>query len=849
MNEHPAGINNIPVPNRTKQCLSGRELAGWLAGDLESAAADTHIDRCTECRSRLDTLLAEDGVIPVLRAIVRVHPSDGVPADAQARHFEEPPTQIDHYRITATIGRGGMGTVYEAVDEQLDRTVAIKVMQTNLLRHSSGHARFKRERMIAAKFQHDNICRVYAAGESEGRPYLVMERLQGESLDRYLKHTDGLPVSEACRLASSAARGLLQLKHEDVVHRDVKPSNLFLTDDGIVKLLDLGLSRINDGSDTQLTASGHVLGTVDYMAPEQHDSPESADYRADLYALGCTLFFLLTGRPPYRSRPEESAAEILYRHRHAPMPVLENIPRGLSQLLSRLMARNRDDRPEDVQAVIAELESHTEDESRAVVVPVAPDGQGWRLLRFGALVVLTLAAIVGGLAFFSDTGKDRQIPPNVEQVTAGSGDADSPASLIPAVTAKNLIFSASERELAEEQQLADAIDVDDYPVPFTDWLASRNRIVTVGRDGMYRTIGQAVTTLTSGEAVELLDVGPYEETLHCNLPSDTGIFSRVGSTIHGADMTVTGPKQSRQMHTIASTGTVRIAGLRFFADFPPQLAVMHLAGAGGSVLEHCCFTDTHAEFLDGPEAVVSTNSHEEQVCLVRNCAFSNVRLRLYHGRHLAPSDAETRPSLIVAHNHLSYGQRGSALAFIPLNDQGADKDSVRVAIGYNAVHYHSEHNYTPGDLCFRYTGTNHVSAVIRNNTCLSHRHFRIDGQPGADITISHNLGTQESCYIKRESTPHDAAATWASSFNLYGQKRMWKPEYCIVSSSDVIAEFDLLSKEPGHPGYMRMSIDEAKRLAADHQLPLNGFVGAVPYGPSPPDGDWLTRLVGSRGPK
>ncbi len=258
---------------------------------------------------------------------------------------------VGPYLLLERLGKGGMGEVFKARHVRMRRTVALKLVRP------ARRARFLREIEVAARLDHPNVVRAYDAGELAGDYYLVMEYVEGEDLDRLVQREGPLDPLQVCDYARQAALGLQHAFERGVVHRDLKPSNLLLSSqDALVKVLDLGLARLAEPEDDRpegpLTRKGQILGSVDFMAPEQAKDSRSADTRADLYSLGCTMYFLLTGRLPF---PGGSPLQRLMRHLNEEPESLESLRPGLpSQLVvavRRLMAK----RPEDRFQTPAEL--------------------------------------------------------------------------------------------------------------------------------------------------------------------------------------------------------------------------------------------------------------------------------------------------------------------------------------------------------------------------------------------------------------------------------------------------------------------------------------------------------------
>jgi serine/threonine protein kinase len=268
---------------------------------------------------------------------------------------------IGEYVVLDKLGEGGVGVVLKARHRRMDRLVAIKVLSAAAIKQAGSVGRFQREVKAAAKLSHPNIVAAFDAGEHQGMHYLVTEYVDGKDLAATVKEHGPLGVREAVGCIVQAARGLEYAHRQGIVHRDIKPANLLLDKEGTVKILDMGLARIAGpdavpGGPERLTTTGQVMGTCDYMAPEQSLDTHQADARADIYSLGCTLYRLLTGHPPYRA---ETFAKLFLMHLEAPIPSLcaarPEVPEALDAVYARMVAKKPEDRYQSMGEVLEAL--------------------------------------------------------------------------------------------------------------------------------------------------------------------------------------------------------------------------------------------------------------------------------------------------------------------------------------------------------------------------------------------------------------------------------------------------------------------------------------------------------------
>ncbi len=307
---------------------------------------------------------------------------------------------VGPYILLEQLGRGGMATVYRAEHRLMKRMVALKVASRKSVRHNQStiRYRFQREVEAAGRLHHPGIVAAYDAGQSRGRWYLAMEYVEGIDLERRVHDSGPLPLILACEIVRQAAGAMQYLHERGLIHRDIKPSNLMLAAPGVtVKLLDLGLARWTDLSSG---AEDEPCGTPDYLAPECANDPRRADGRSDLYSLGCTFYFLLTGQVPY---PGGSWSEKLLKHSlDSPAPVRDlrpETPQAIVRIVERMMARDPDQRYPTAAAVLAELSAvGTGETTCEVSLTESQSGEAARRRASPRFFSVALAAMLSGLA-------------------------------------------------------------------------------------------------------------------------------------------------------------------------------------------------------------------------------------------------------------------------------------------------------------------------------------------------------------------------------------------------------------------------------------------------------------------
>jgi len=363
---------------------------------------------------------------------------------------------LGQYDLGPKVGEGGMGAVFVARHVRLDKQFAVKFVADDVAEFSEAQARFDQEVMALGKLRHPNIVSAVDAGCVNGLKYLVTEFVDGQDLDRLVERHGELSVANACELIRQTAVGLAYSHRAGFLHRDIKPSNLILDRTGVVKILDFGLvsARSKDG---RLTESGQIMGTLDFIAPEQAEDARRVDERSDLYSLGCTLIYLLSGRPPFDNMRYSSLAAKLKGHLFDRPDwfnrVPNHIPKKLVSLLERMTVKNVEDRIKSADEVAAALVPFVAKADfsvfQGVATPAVPSEQecesvntnsGTRRFRKGRWWLAT-CAVFGGLMWIGyNPPKSSKLPEPIPQheqaakVETVAVDTKLPAPAAPKVS-------------------------------------------------------------------------------------------------------------------------------------------------------------------------------------------------------------------------------------------------------------------------------------------------------------------------------------------------------------------------------------------------------------------------------
>ena len=359
-----------------------KSLSLGLLSDDESGVLFEHLENCENCQQQIqvddpadDTLINQIKTSTTVESAVdfedeseckiagfRALAALGADPNEASNSALEFPDQIGDYEIVRPLGRGGMGQVFLGRHTKLERPVAVKCIAGHRLLDDSAHERFTAEMKIIGSLSHPNIVQAFDARESDGMAVLVTEFIDGLNVNEIVKRTGALNVDDACQIVGEVCKALDYVDSKGMIHRDVKPSNIMIDKDGQVKLLDLGLARLQSTENgLELTATGQAIGTVDYVSPEQIDGSRNVDLRSDIYSLGCTLYKLLTGKAPFEAPGYSTTLAKLNAHANeTPQSIgdIVDVPVKLRKLLERMLQKQPDKRPQsydEIQAVLRSL--------------------------------------------------------------------------------------------------------------------------------------------------------------------------------------------------------------------------------------------------------------------------------------------------------------------------------------------------------------------------------------------------------------------------------------------------------------------------------------------------------------
>jgi serine/threonine protein kinase len=593
------------------------QLAAFGLGRLDATTVEfvgSHLEACADCRFVVENLADDDlaalvrsaassvsGQLPPTRFSESMH--ERKLADLAAVFANHP-----RYQIIELIGRGGMGVVYKARHKLMERMVALKIISAHLLDNPGAIERFRREVKAAAALSHPNIVTAFDA-ESVGEfTFLAMEYVPGRSLHQVVSEDGPLPVARACKCVRQTAQGLQHAFENGMIHRDIKPPNLMLTAQGRVKILDFGLARLRDHTGS-LTGSDSIVGTPDYLAPEQADNPRSVDIRADLYSLGCTLYFLLTGQPPF---PGGSVMQKLKAHaERQPKSITTlrpEVPRELEQLLERLLAKSPDQRfqtPAELVAALASL---------AVPAPIQPQKTRKLSPALLALALIPLVLVAVGalilVVVWRPSSATSQTQLGTGTVTVATTNHGNPLPFVPA--------SANIKEV-------NRWDAHSGKVDRLALNADGDKLATVGNDGALRlwNLRQAdkkpiwevkggFLVVTFSPDGQLVAAGGYEQTVHCYATSD-GATKHTFGNWSGALRALVFSRDSQLLYAGGEEGRLRCFdcktnSARTLAEFPETVGSLALS-PNDEILAVGTRENAHAGLVALLDAKTGTRKH------------------------------------------------------------------------------------------------------------------------------------------------------------------------------------------------------------------------------------------------
>ncbi|HVX13044.1 MAG TPA: protein kinase [Pirellulales bacterium] len=718
------------------------------------------------------------------------------------------------YRVLRVLGAGGMGLVFDAEDPKLRRRVALKVMKRSLAARDEHRQRFLREARAAAAIEHTHIVTVYQVGEHGGLPFMAMQLLKGESLDDRLRREPRLPLDECLRIGRETAEALAEAHQRNLIHRDIKPANIWLEGaSGWVKLVDFGLAHAAE--DVHLTQTGAILGTPAYMSPEQARG-EAVDGRTDLYSLGAVLYKLTTGNIPFGGASTMAVLMALATETpRRPRELNPDLPPALDDLLMRLLAKKPDERftsaNEVAEAIRAIEQEHLKPkvQSPKLGSHAGRRGPRWPFILAAAAAAFILAAIV--IIVRDKDGKE------VARVSVDGASAkvrtDAAASNVdPALRDGNAGRLPDGQPTSPPRSVGAALP---EPPPLEDWLQGRT-VLTVAQDGsgQFKTIQAALDALKPHQVVKVLDGGPYREFIRTGgLPEDVGLISARQTVIETSDWQA--PDGMQWAHSFGPLSGFRLSGFRFVAPAsrPPQsyYAIVHWNAPSGSVVEDCCFANTAVY----PRVTVAAMSlpltptdPAYGPVVVRHCLFDAAALN-------TEGDSS---SLLVERNYF----RESVMSLHGRFDE--------VVI---------RHNIFGGEIGeFFLEGLNEVDRVLEiSNNTVSQGVSLVNGAPVRGVVLLNNItgrdvGFDGEAYKLRA----DVAKQWRRDHNSYLRRPL-----LAKSPTDVMEDPAFLSTDPAHRDYWRVPSDgPLAHGGAGGKWPT--YIGALPPGPAPKEGDWFTRL-------
>jgi hypothetical protein len=737
--------------------------------------------------------------------------------------------QLGRYQLLGKLGQGGMGTVFLANDTRLDRRVAVKVLPPESVHNPDAVARFQREAKALAKLSHPGIVQAFDSEEDNGRHFLVMEYVEGQSLLDVLKRDGRIAPTYAADYIHQAAAALQHAHDKGLVHRDLKPSNLLLSASGQIKILDLGLARFlqDQIGDPTKTREGMGIGTPDYASPEQFRDAHHADARADIYALGCTLYHLLAGQVPF---PGSSLAEKYDAHqKREPTPVEElcpDAPTGLALVVRRMMAKRSGDRFQSAAEAADALSPYVAGSS-----PTAQRFKNTAIWERGQLTLPAFAprrrrylpwavaclALAAAVVFFI-LAWPNLFPREGEQIAAGPGPVDA----------------ENDKEGGKGRGgQSDKAPADEGPKPEQD-----PNVLTVSQDkkhgGEFRTISEALAKVDHpGMTIRVLDDATYTEALVIR-----GRSQYAQLTLDAPRRaTLTAPPSAHMPITILQVPGVTVRGFRVRAVRPSNGPVGFCVGIGGvspGVLLDGLECFSNQENTTGITVEEMLVPKDKDPVVIQNCTINCLNM----GIQVLGIDLNSlRPvpvrGLLIRDNKIHGAAIGISL-------KGAVSDVHVVA---NRITNCSAQDIRLADL---YEGSGGI--LIANNSLKDLHHCLeiVEPRPGVrDVDIRNNLIlAAQGPDIRFVGKDRQVLSDWRIEHNRRlahaaapsgPEENEWVP----ATKDQVVDRLAVLSEDASHPNFLRPDAksDLATKGAGQEDPSLPTFVGAVPPEGVPP-WDW-----------